>query len=372
MVRNRPTVKISRQSAGMKMANTQFMHNATHMGSSVPALPKINIHRRTMEEQIKNYSLSPKNQPYALIVMADNRPLSNIFSNSTYWLKAAAINYAYSTRHNMLFRYYSLTQPCRCAGYDRHPAWCKILAIQDLLLDNEIAEDSLIFYMDSDMAFIKDIPTIQDYLADVTNTRFLSPDTAFMFSEDWPFDCFPMSGNFWLIKNDLSRHLLQLWWNYADDHDYEQKHGYEQHALRFGILTKHGGYYFKRHGAIYQSYQLLDHKDQIMRHHSAVVEDTEIREIHFSSILKEYFKDNVEQEFKIIMETIIMKYNRNINQVIVVSVCSIFVACLLFLNISFSHSLSPITTATFPLHFAYAYSYYLIAILSFLLSHILI
>jgi hypothetical protein len=155
------------------------------------------------------------------IVQFDSRPLSSYWNSSTRW------NYAYCRKYGHKYSFLAMkTSSCSYAGFTLSPAWCKVKA---MLAVNDILPDVKAFlYIDSDA-----LMTVNASLVDVIG--FIRKDLKWnfkqkpvAFNQDGPgWACkFTMthaypyclnSGTVFWIRGDISRAVLQHWWNSAGD-----------------------------------------------------------------------------------------------------------------------------------------------------------
>jgi hypothetical protein len=167
-----------------------------------------------------------------LVIMADNRKLSNTLENATYNSLTACLNYSYCKAHGYDFKYY---QPFlddeddgnvnNCIdpndGSPRHAAWSKILSMQKAL---SLPYDYIV-YTDSDCIF-KDTQRKIESLIDMSPTS----DIIAIGSRPWDIEL-PCSGFFICRNTDRSKTFIQDVYNqYIPQHNLH--HDWEQPAFR--------------------------------------------------------------------------------------------------------------------------------------------
>jgi hypothetical protein len=177
-----------------------------------------------------------------LILMSDNRDLSNDIDESDYNSLTAVINYSYAKKMNYDFLYVRPglnneypTNNCLSPKNElRHSAWSKLLT--SIKIINEYPQYDYVVYIDSDCIFYDNNLSIVDYISksNVINGVGVM-DSNIIFLNDNPWNSkLPCSGFYIYKNNNESKKMFEQWYQ-TDDPRHNLKHIWEQNSLYINL-----------------------------------------------------------------------------------------------------------------------------------------
>jgi len=179
-----------------------------------------------------------------LILMSDNRDLSDNIDESDYNSLSTYINYRYAKIHGYDFKYLqprlnNKVEIFNCyspSNKIRHASWSKILSVTKIM--KEYPTYDWILYLDSDCIFNDNTKTIYQYLLNSKNIKGENLDfnqnLFFMNNQPWNPDL-PCAG-FFIIKNSSEMlWFIESWYSDESVEEFNTWHPWEQNALHLNL-----------------------------------------------------------------------------------------------------------------------------------------
>lgn len=244
-----------------------------------------------------------------LILMSDNRDLSNNIDESDYNSLATYINYKYSTTHGYDFKYLqprlnNKVEIFNCyspSNKIRHASWSKILSVIKIM--KEYPTYDWIFYLDSDCVFNDNTKTIYEFLLNSRNTKGTDLDFKqnlfFMNSLPWSSDL-PCAGFFIIKNNNEMLQFMEYWYSDESVEKFNTIHPWEQNSLQFNL---------KYDCEIIDDWMFRERPSQFLRHIGS--EEHNNRIPYFKSVINAIDTNDEYSEVMKHLSNEIITYNTN-------------------------------------------------------------
>jgi hypothetical protein len=202
-----------------------------------------------------------------LIIMSDNRELSNDLNHSNYNSLVAFINYSYSKKMGYDFLYVRPglnnefpTNNCFSPKNElRHSSWSKLLT--SIKIINDYPQYDYVVYIDSDCIFYNTYLSISDYISKskvVNGTNIMDSNIIFLNDKPWSISL-PCAG-FYIYKNSNETKEMFKKWFETDDPKNNLNHNWEQNSLYLNLQE------FNSKISIIDDWMFREYPSQFLRH----------------------------------------------------------------------------------------------------------
>ncbi len=202
-----------------------------------------------------------------LIMMSDNRGLSNTLNNSNYNSLTAAINYFYSKKMGYDFLYLRPglndkypTNNCFSPKNElRHSSWSKLLT--SIKIIDEYPQYDYVVYIDSDCIFYDNNLTIFDYVSKSKVVNGVGVmDSNIIFLNDKPWNSTLPCAGFYIYKNNIETKTIFQKWFETDDPKNNLTHNWEQNSLYLNLDN------FIKKISVIDDWMFREYPSQFLRH----------------------------------------------------------------------------------------------------------
>jgi hypothetical protein len=207
-----------------------------------------------------------------LVIMSDNREISNDYDNCDYNSLTAFINNRYCFKNGYDFIYLrpnnngnnSLNLCYSPSGNLRHSSWAKILS--SIYVIKNFNKYDKVVYIDSDCIFNNFNKKIDEHFSNlpkIFNDKLTNPNIIFLNDRPWHIES-PCAGFFIFTNNQDNLNFFKTWYEYDDvlDRNFDLNHCWEQWSLYKILKTD-----FSKEVVILDDYMFVNHSDeQFLRH----------------------------------------------------------------------------------------------------------
>ena len=245
-----------------------------------------------------------------LILMSDNRGLSNTLNNSNYNSLTASINYSYAKKMGYDFLYVRPglndeypTNNCFSPKNElRHSSWSKLLT--SIKIIDEYPQYDYVVYIDSDCIFYDNNLSIFDYItkSNVVNGVGVM-DSNIIFLNDKPWNLILPCAGFYIYKNNIETKTIFQKWFETEDPKNNLTHNWEQNSLYLNLDN------FIKKISVIDDWMFREYPSQFLRHIGSEFSNSRIP--FFIQVIK---KLNLETDYPNIINHLsneIIVYNTN-------------------------------------------------------------